>query len=50
MKFGSDFFKIFGFAIQLLRLFIGVFGDDEDRKQVAESRKRSVSEDPDEPC
>jgi len=50
MKFGSDFFKIFGFAIQLLRLFVGVFGDDEDKKGVAESKERSASDDADEAC
>jgi len=50
MKFGRDFFKIFGFAIQLLRLFVGIFGDDEDRKEVAESKERSASSSPDEAC
>ena len=50
MKFGSDFFKIFGFAIQLLRLFIGIFGDDEDRKQVEQSKERSASDNADEAC
>lgn len=50
MKFGSDFFKIFGFAIQLIRLFVGVFGDNEDKKGVAESKDRSANDNPDEAC
>ncbi len=50
MKFGSDFFKIFGFAINLLRMFIQVFGDDEDRKKVVESKVRTASENADEAC
>jgi len=37
MNFGADFFKIFNFAIQLLRLFAKVFGTPEDKKQVDES-------------
>lgn len=50
MKFGSDFFKIFNFAIQLLRLLIGIFGDDEDKTAVTESKIRSESPDSDEAC
>lgn len=50
MKFGRDFFKIFSFAISLLRLFIGVFGDDEDREQVENSKVRSASDNADEAC
>lgn len=50
MKFGTDFFKIFGFAIQLIRLFVGMFGDDEDREQVAESKERSASEKSEDVC
>ena len=41
MNFGADFFKIFNFAIQLLRLFAKVFGNDADKKQVEESVERS---------
>jgi len=41
MTFGKDFFKIFNFAIQLLRLFARVFGDDADKKAVEESEGRS---------
>lgn len=43
MTFGTDFFKIFNFAIQLLRLFAKIFGSDEDKKQVEESEKRSAN-------
>lgn len=42
MKFGSDFFKIFNFAIQLIRLFFTIFGDDEDKKAAKESEDRSA--------
>ena len=50
MMFGKDFFKIFGFAIQLIRLFVGVFGDDEDRRQVDQSKERTKNANPDEAC
>ena len=50
MTFGKDFFKIFNFAIQLLRLFVGIFGDNEDKKAVTESKLRSESADSDEAC
>lgn len=42
MHFGTDFFRIFNFAIQLLRLFARIFGDDEDKKAVEESEDRST--------
>lgn len=45
VKFGKDFFNVFNFAIQIFRLFIGVFGDEEDRAEVEESKKRSASPD-----
>ena len=48
MKFGRDFFKILNIVIQLMRMFAGIFGDDEDRKEVEESKKRSVNSNPDE--
>jgi len=32
MKFGEDFFKIVAFAMQILRLFARIFGDEEDKK------------------
>lgn len=47
MKFGGDFFKIFNFAIQLIRLFFKVFGDDEDKKAVDDSVARSGNDNPD---
>ena len=30
--FGSDFFKIFHFVLEILRLIAEVFGDDDDKK------------------
>jgi len=41
MHFGGDFFKIFNFAIQLIRLFFKIFGDDEDKKLADDSEARS---------
>jgi hypothetical protein len=41
MKFGGDFFKIFNFAVLLIRMFMKVFGDEEDKQSVEESEKRS---------
>lgn len=32
MIFGKDFFKWMAFAIELIKLLIRIFGDDEDRK------------------
>jgi hypothetical protein len=32
MVFGRDFFKIIAFAMQILRLFARIFGDDDDKK------------------
>ena len=48
MKFGRDFFKILNIVIQLMRMFASVFGDDEDKKEAAESKKRSANTNPDE--
>jgi len=50
MRFGRDFFRVFNFAIQLIRLVIKVFGDDEDRQQVDESAERTASANADEAC
>ena len=50
MKFGKDFFKIFNFAIQLLRLFAKVFGDPEDKTEAAESEARSKNDNVNEAC
>ena len=41
MQFGGDFFKIFNFAVLLIRMFMKVFGDEEDKKAVEESEHRS---------
>lgn len=41
MQFGKDFFKIFNFAILLIRMFMKVFGDEEDKKAVEESERRT---------
>lgn len=46
MKFGSDFFKIFNFVIQVVRLIIQIFGDEEDQQVVEASRSRTADEDP----
>lgn len=43
MHLGTDFFRIFNFAIQLVRLFAKIFGDDEEKKQVEESEARSAN-------
>lgn len=50
MHFGGDFFKIFNFAIQLLRLFIGIFGDGEDKEAVHESKVRTANSDSEDAC
>ena len=50
MKVGRDFFKILNFAVAIMRLFAQIFGDDEDKKTVAESKARTASNNPDEAC
>lgn len=50
MKIGGDFFKILNFAIQIMRLFAQIFGDEEDKKAVAQSKVRTASNNPDEAC
>lgn len=50
MNFGRDFFKILSFVIQIMRMFAAVFGDDEDKAGVADSKKRSASDNQDEVC
>lgn len=47
MTFGRDFFRILNIVVQLMRMFAGVFGDDEDKKAVAESKARSANSNPD---
>jgi len=41
MKLGGDFFKIFNFAVQIIRLFFRVFGDEDDKQAAYDSEKRS---------
>lgn len=50
MQFGKDFFRIFNFAIAIIRLFVGIFGDDEAKKEVADSKARSKDGDADHAC
>ena len=50
MKFGKDFFKILNLVIRIMRLFAEVFGDEEDQKEVAESKLRTASNDADKIC
>ncbi len=46
MKFGSDFFKIFNFVIQVIRLIVEIFGDEQDQQEVETSRQRTSDGDP----
>lgn len=50
MKIGSDFWKILNFAIAIIRLFAQIFGDDEDKKAVQESKVRTANNNPDLTC
>ena len=50
MSFGSNWFKILSFVIQIMRLFAAAFGDDADVQEVAKSKERSASDNPDEVC
>jgi len=50
MKFGKDFFKILNLVISIMRMFVGVFGDDDDKQVVAQSKERSASQDAEEVC
>jgi len=50
MKFGADFFKILNLVIQIMRLFASVFGDDDDKKEVEQSRQRTANSDPNQAC
>lgn len=31
MELGSDFFKWFSFVVQAIKLFISIFGNDDDK-------------------
>lgn len=37
MKLGSDFWPWLRFAIELIKLIIRMFGDDDDKKQAEEN-------------
>lgn len=50
MRFGGDFFKMFNFAIAIMRLFSSIFGDADDKKSVEESRARTKDGNPDNAC
>lgn len=50
MTFGKDFFRILSFAIALIRLFAKIFGDEEAKKDVAESIARTKDGDADHTC
>lgn len=50
MSFGKNWFKILSFVITIMRLFAAAFGDDEDEREVAASKKRSASSNADEVC
>lgn len=34
IDFGKDFFKWFRFVIEVVKLFISIFGDDDDRNEL----------------
>lgn len=34
IDFGQDFFKWFRFAVELVKLFISIFGDDNDKNEL----------------
>lgn len=37
ITFGNDFFKWFAFVVQAIKLFISIFGDDEEKKRNGEN-------------
>lgn len=45
MKFGGDFFKVLNLVILIMRMFGKVFGDDDDKKAIADSEGRSKDND-----
>ena len=38
---GKDFFKWFGFVLNAVRMFVRIFGDEQDAKEVQESEERT---------
>jgi len=45
MTIGGDFFRILSFAIQIMRLFGKLFGDDKDKQEIADSEARTMDGD-----
>jgi len=45
MRLGGDFFKILSFAIQIMRMFGKLFGDDDDKKEIEDSEARTMDGD-----
>jgi hypothetical protein len=39
MKLGTDFFSIFSFVIEIVKLVIRFFGDEEDKKSLDDNGK-----------
>lgn len=50
MTLGKDFFRILNFAIAIIRLFADIFGDNDSKKEVEESKNRSKDNDPNHIC
>lgn len=50
MKIGGDFFKILNLVVAIMRIFAQVFGDDEAKKALAESKERTANNNPDDVC
>jgi len=50
MQFGKDFFTILNLVVTLLRMFAGMFGDDDDKKAADESKLRSKDGNADHVC
>jgi len=50
MHFGADFFKILNIVVTLMRMFAGIFGDEDDKKAVDESVTRTKDANPDHVC
>ena len=42
VMFGRDFFRIFRFAIELIKLTIKIFGDDDDRDELDNGNTTSL--------
>ena len=50
MNVGGDFFRILNFAIAIMRLWGKLFGSDEDKKAVDDSKERSQDNNADNAC